>query len=73
MDSLLSHLQYYLKRWHNTLQITGGDLALAKCTFSLMKWKLKGIEPTLETSLTAPGEISIDGTSIHRLEPDQET
>jgi hypothetical protein len=38
MESLLTNLQYCLKRWHNILKITGGDLALAKCTFSLMKW-----------------------------------
>jgi hypothetical protein len=56
------------------LRITDSDLALAKCTFSLMKWKWKGIEPILvETSFSAPGNISIDGTAIVRLEPDQGT
>jgi hypothetical protein len=39
-----------------------------------MKWKWKGIEPILvETSFSAPGNISIDGTAIVRLEPDQGT
>jgi hypothetical protein len=73
MESILSHLQYCLKRWHNILRITGGDLALAKCTFSLMKWTWKGIEPTLETIQSAPGNISIDGTAITQLEPDKGT
>jgi hypothetical protein len=73
MESILSHLQYCLQRWHNIIRITGGDLALAKCTFSLMKWRWKGIEPILETIQSTPGDISIDGTSITRLEPDKGT
>jgi hypothetical protein len=64
MESILSQLQYCLKRWHNILRITGGDLPLAKCTFSLMKWTWKGIESTLETIQSTPGDISIDSTSI---------
>jgi hypothetical protein len=73
MTDILSHLQYCLKRWHNILQITGGDLALAKCTFSLMKWKWQGIDPILESSVSMPGQITIDGTNITRLEPNEGT
>jgi hypothetical protein len=38
-----------------------------------MKWTWKGIEPTLETIQSASGDISIDSTSITRLEPDKGT
>jgi hypothetical protein len=36
MPSILQQLQFCLKKWHNILKITGGDLALEKCTFCVL-------------------------------------
>lgn len=53
------------------LKITGGDLALEKCAFSIMKWKWVDQKVIIiETQTTAPGEIAVKGTSVKRLKPD---
>jgi hypothetical protein len=39
MDSILAKLQNCIQRWHKIFRITGGDLALEKCTFCIMKWR----------------------------------
>ena len=65
--------------WHKLLQITGGDLALEKCTCTVMKWKwgsTYGI-PALCSSKDFPGSIQVQSSldpfqqthSLHRLEP----
>jgi hypothetical protein len=73
MPSILSQLQFCLTRWHNILKITGGDLALEKCTFCILKWKWRGAFATLETIHTSPGILRVDNTEIKRLEPNRGT
>jgi hypothetical protein len=73
MPSILEQLQFCLKKWHNILKITGGDLALEKCTFCILKWRWKGSKATLETITSAPGVLTVDNTEIQRLEPDRGT
>ena len=65
--------------WHRTLQITGGDLALEKCTCSVMKWKWTGVYgmPSLASEKDFPGTITVQSAidadtpwvSLQRLEP----
>ena len=65
--------------WHRTLQITGGDLALEKCTCTIMKWKWTGIYglPSLASEKDFPGTITVKSAldadkpdiSLLRLEP----
>ncbi len=57
MPSILMQLQFCLKKWHNILKITGGDLALEKCTFCILKWRWKGAHAQLETIKTSPGVL----------------
>jgi hypothetical protein len=60
-------------RWHGILKITGGDLALEKCTYCVIKWTWnKGI-PTLATVDSDPGTLHVSGTLIQRLNPDKGT
>ena len=65
--------------WHHTLQITGGDLALTKCTCSVMKWQWTGVYgmPSLASVTDFPGTITVqsalDATQpavfLQQLEP----
>jgi hypothetical protein len=66
-------LQFCLKKWHNILKITRGNLALEKCTFCILKWRWKGAHAQLETIKTSPGVLRVDKTEIQRLEPDRGT
>lgn len=64
MMSILSGLKNCIMRWHKILRITGGDLALEKCTYCVMKWKwTKGIA-MLETADTDPGCLLVSGIPI---------
>jgi hypothetical protein len=73
MPSILAQLQFCLKKWHNILKITGGDLALEKCTFCILKWQWNGATAKLETIATSPGVLKVDNTEITCLEPDRGT
>ncbi len=73
MSSILIGLKKCIMHWHNILKITGGDLALEKCTFCVMKWKWTRGCATLETMDTEKGELSVSGTTLKRLNPDKGT
>lgn len=73
---LFQTLSKELTHWWNLLRLTGGDLALEKCTCSIMAWKWDGTgqDPELRTSQDFPGTIEMtpdNGTTIPltRLEP----
>jgi hypothetical protein len=73
MYQILKELNLCISRWHEILRITGGDLALEKCTFCIMKWKwIKG-KAVLETPTSDPGELRVKGTTISRLSPSEGT
>jgi hypothetical protein len=73
MSSILNGLRECIVRWHNILKITGGDLALEKCTFCIMKWRwCQGIA-SLETIDSEAGVLSVNGKTIQRLNPDKGT
>jgi hypothetical protein len=67
MVSILSGLRKCIMHWHNTLKITGGDLALEKCTFCIMKWRWNKGVATLATSETDQGQLMVSGTQLKRL------
>ena len=48
--------------WKRLLNTTGGDLAVHKCTVTLMKWKwgVKSGHATVMTTDEAPGTIVIE-------------
>jgi hypothetical protein len=71
--SILAELQHCINRWHNILQITGGDLALEKYTFFIIKWRWKDGVATLVTPESDPGNLIVSGTKIIRLRPDKGT
>ena len=54
--------------WWNLLRITGGDLALEKCTYSVMKWKWSGYANTRE--LLTPDEMNCS-VSVQRDDGEQ--
>jgi hypothetical protein len=58
-----------LDTWKTLLQLTGGDLSLGKCTFSLMKWN--HTRQKLHTKITLPGDLIIDGIKLKRIEIDK--
>ena len=41
-SSIVNTVSTELTSWWKLLRVTGGDLALEKCTYSIMKWKWKG-------------------------------
>ena len=65
--------------WKKILRITGGDLAVSKCTVSLMKWEWSSTTgiPRMMSKKSAPGTICINDitegshetVSLRRLEP----
>jgi hypothetical protein len=73
MASILVKLQNCIQRWHKILRITGGDLALEKCTFCIMKWKWKAGVASLETPSSDLGDLIVAGTNIARLRPKEGT
>jgi hypothetical protein len=73
MSSILAELNECITKWHQILKITGGDLALEKCTFCVMKWKWKNDHASLETPTSDPGELSVMGTKISWLKPSEGT
>jgi hypothetical protein len=68
IEAIISKLSCCLSRWHKILQITGGNLALEKCTFSLLYWKWSKGLPSLYTKDTKPGNLLVEGTTIMRLD-----
>jgi hypothetical protein len=73
MKSILEGLNKCITKWHTILRITGGDLALEKCSYCIMKWKWKNGVATLETPTSSPGELFVSGTKIQRLKPNEGT
>jgi hypothetical protein len=73
MQYILKGLQTCIMRWHNILKITGGNLALEKCAYCIMKWRWYHGIVTLETIDTEAGELLVNGTTIRRLNPDKGT
>jgi hypothetical protein len=63
---ILTELNTCITRWHDILRITGGDLALEKCTFCVMKWRWSQGRAELEMPLTDPGTLDVMGTTITR-------
>jgi hypothetical protein len=53
--------------------LLGGDLALEKCTYCILKWKWKNGQAEISTPLTDPGELDVMGTTIARLKPNEGT
>jgi hypothetical protein len=66
IDEITELVKRNLDTWKTLLQITGGDLSLGKCTFSLMKWDHK--KQKLHTKETLPGDLIIDDTKLKRIE-----
>jgi hypothetical protein len=64
MSSILASFNNCISKWHNILCITGGDLALEKCTYCIMKWKWSYGVASLETPLSSPGNLFVSGTKI---------
>jgi hypothetical protein len=73
MGEILGKLNDCISKWHSILRITGGDLALEKCTFCILKWKWKNGQAEISTPLTDPGELDVMGTTITRLKPNEGT
>jgi hypothetical protein len=73
MTYILQGLKKCIMRWHNILKITGGDLALEKCTYCVMKWRWSNGVPQLETAASDPGSLFVSGTKIQRLDPGKGT
>ena len=69
MHKIVELVQKNFEHWKHLLQITGGDLSLGKCTFSLMKWNHK--KQQLHTMETMQGDITIDDIKIRRIEVDK--
>jgi hypothetical protein len=67
LAAILTNLQNCIKLWHRILRITGGDLALEKCTFCVMKGKWKDGTASLETPVIDPGHLVVTETTITRL------
>ena len=61
--------------WHRILQITGGNLAIDKCTCTVMKWQWSNTYglPSLASNKDFPGTVTIVDAGKHislkRLEP----
>ena len=78
-DSLWRLASKEFSSWQKLLQITGGDLALEKCTCSVMKWRWSSTYglPSLASSKDFPGTLTARSTldpfskqtQIKRLEP----
>ena len=67
-EQILTLVKSNLDSWKTLLQLTGGDLSLGKCTFSLMKWNHSTHK--LHTKETLPGDLTIDGVKLKRIEVD---
>ena len=66
MTKILPLVESNLLHWRNLLRLTGGDLSIEKCTFSLLKWNHK--LQALHTKETMPGTITINNTKLRRIE-----
>ena len=69
MHEIVQLVQKNFEHWKHLLQITGGDLSLGKCTFSLMKWN--HTKQQLHTMESMPGDITIDDKKIRHIDVDQ--
>jgi hypothetical protein len=69
INSITNLVKRNLDTWKTLLQLTGGDLSLEKCTFSLMKWDHQ--KQKLHTKQTLPGELIIDDIKLKRIEIDE--
>ena len=71
---VLKEAQKALSSWQKLLQLTGGDLALEKCVYSVMGWQHKKGKEVLSSIQGLPGNITIDSklqdpVQIKRIEP----
>ena len=66
IEDILELVKRNLDTWKTLLQLTGGDLSLGKCTFSLMKWDHQ--KQQLHTKQTLPGDLIIDNIKLKRIE-----
>jgi hypothetical protein len=59
IEEVLQEAQTALASWQKLLQITGGDLALEKCVYSVMGWTHKKGKEVLGNIKEIPGHINI--------------
>ena len=79
-EEIMKNASEEMKHWRNILRITGGDLAVQKCTVTLMKWQWGDRTGTPSMMTSAHGALGtvtipdvVDGNettvSLRRLEP----
>lgn len=77
VEEIFEEVAQDMNRWRRILQSTGGDLAVPKCTVSLMKWKWskQTNTPQLVKTIEAPGTVKIEMekkvVELRRLEVDE--
>ena len=71
IDEIFHKAGVEMTHWKKLLNTTGGDLAVHKCTVTLMKWKwgAKNGQATLMSINDAPGTIIIEDNSNGRSHP----